>query len=285
MKKVCLPQHMYRRIALSLVVPALLGGIDDRLQAAPMSATEQRVLLDDYCAECHNLDDFAGGLAFDLLNPERLHEDPEIWEKVIRKLQARLMPPSGQARPEAEHIEAFATSLAGALDALALAAPNPGAPLLHRLNRSEYSNAIRDLLALPVDATELLPADDSSAGFDNIANVLSVSPALMQAYVSAAAKISRIAIGDLTISAGTSTYRPPAGVPQDVHREGLPLGTRGGLAVEHVFPLDADYELEVRRSGRNNFILPPTGLSEAIEVVIDGERVRVLAADAPGRFT
>ena len=127
--------------------------------------------------------------------------------------------------------------------------PNPGAPALHRLNRSEYANAIRDLLALPVDPATLLPADDSSEGFDNMASVLGVSPALMQAYVSAAAKISRLAVGDPTTTASMTTYPAPRGISQTGHREGLPLGTRGGILVQHVFPLDAEYELRVARGG------------------------------------
>src|SRR5207253_5796254 len=134
-------------------------------------------------------------------------------------------------------------------DASAAAKPDPGAPALHRLNRTEYANAVRDLLDLPVDAASLLPGDDSSDGFDNIANVLSVSPALMQAYVSAAAKISRLALGDPTITSEISTYTAPRGFAQADNREGLPAGTRGGFVVDHIFPLDAEYEFRVARTG------------------------------------
>src|SRR4029077_3517117 len=136
-----------------------------------------------------------------------------------------------------------------ALDRAAAISPNPGAPVLHRLNRTEYANAVRDVLDLPVDAAALLPGDDSSDGFDNIANVLGVSPALMQAYVSAAAKISRLAVGDLTISPAIDTYLAPRGLSQADHLEGQPLGTRGGFLVRHVFPLDAEYDLRIGRSG------------------------------------
>ena len=141
---------------------------------------------------------------------------------------------------------------------------------------------MRDLLDLPIDATALLPGDDSSEGFDNLASVLSVSPALMQAYVSAAAKISRLAVGDPTISADLTTYLAPRGMSQAQHREGLPLGTRGGIVVQHVFPLDAEYEFRVGRAGGGLFGLPPVGTDDSVEITLNGERVRVLGRDARG---
>jgi hypothetical protein len=144
------------------------------------------------------------------------------------------------------------------------------------LNRAEYGNAVRDLLDLPIDATALLPGDDASEGFDNMASTLSVSPALMQAYVNAAAKISRLAIGDPTISAELTTYQPPRGMSQAGNREGLPLGTRGGLVVTHVFPLDAEYEFRIGRAGGGLFGLQPVGAADPVEVTLNGERLRVL---------
>ncbi len=140
------------------------------------------------------------------------------------------------------------TWLETTLDGAALAAPNPGAPSLHRLNRVEYANAVRDLLDLKIDPTALLPGDDSSEGFDNIANALAVSPALLAAYVTAASKISRLAVGDPGASPGITTYRAPRGLDQGVHLDGQPLGTRGGMLVHHVFPLDAEYEIRVARA-------------------------------------
>ena len=172
------------------------------------------------------------------------------WEKVVRKLRTGMMPPAGAPRPERATLDGFAAAVEAALDRAAAAAPNPGAPALHRLNRTEYANAVRDLLDLPIDAAALLPADDSSDGFDNIASVLSVSPALMQGYVSAAVKISRLAVGDPTHQRrhhDLSARR--AGLSQDEHIEGLPLGTRGGILVQHIFPLDAEYEFSVGRAG------------------------------------
>jgi hypothetical protein len=185
------------------------------------------------------------------------------------------MPPPGEARPAKRELDALAMWLESALDAAAHAAPNPGAPVLHRLNRAEYANAVRDLLDVPVDAAALLPGDDSSGGFDNIANALSVSPALLQSYVGAAARISRLAVGDAEASSSITTFRPPRGLQQGAHLNGQPLGTRGGMTVRHVFPLDADYEIRVGRTG-SGFGLESVGGDEDIEITIDGARAALL---------
>jgi hypothetical protein len=222
-----------------------------------------------------------GGLALDGVAVARAAQDAQVWEKVVRKVRTGMMPPANAPRPDRATLDGLATTLETTIDRAAAASPNPGAPALHRLNRAEYTNAIRDLLALPVDATALLPGDDSSEGFDNMASVLSVSPALMQAYVSAAAKISRLAVGDPTTSAELTTYLPPRNVSQAVHREGLPLGTRGGLTVTHVFPLDAEYEFRIGRAGAGLFGLPPVGVDDEVELTIDGERVQVIGRTPP----
>ncbi len=236
--------------------------------------------IDRYCADCHNAAERAGGLSFDGLRGEPLAARPGVWEHVVRKLEAGLMPPPDQPRPDSKRIDDTLAYLTRTLDEAAEAHPQPGAPVLHRHNRVEYANAVRDLLDLPVDATALLPGDDASAGFDNIASALSVSPALMQAYVSAAAKISRLAIGDPTTSSGITTYTVPRDVAQDAHVDGLPLGTRGGLLVEHAFPLDAEYEIVVRRAG-SGFGLPAVGAGEAAEITLNGERIALLEGNAP----
>ncbi len=162
------------------------------------------------------------------------------------------MPPPGEPRPDASALDSLVAGLELALDETAAANPNPGAPVLHRMNRAEYANAVRDLLDLSLDTSGLFPADDSSNGFDNVASVLGVSPALMQAWVNTAAKVSRLAIGDLTASAVITNYQPE--FPQSQHIEGLPLGTRGGARVEHIFPLDAECEIAIRRGGRHLFL-------------------------------
>jgi hypothetical protein len=222
----------------------------------------------------------AGGLQIDQLDLGRVERDSPAWEKVVRKLRTGMMPPSGAPRPDRDSLDRLASRIESALDRAAAARPTPGAPSLHRLNRAEYANAVRDLLDLPIDATTLLPGDDSSEGFDNIASVLSVSPALMQAYVTAAASISRLAVGDMTTSAGLTTYSAPRGLSQAEHREGMPLGTRGGLLVEHVFPLDAEYELRIGRAGAG-FGLAAVGGDEAVEITLNGERLRLLDRTVP----
>jgi len=266
-------------------------------QAASAQASAAQGVIDRYCVTCHNQRAKIGGLALDVLDLAAAGREPqpgapaarterggvEIWEKVVRKVRTGMMPPSGAPRPDRAALDAFAASIETAIDGAAATAPNPGAPALHRLNRAEYGNAVRDLLDLPIDAAKLLPGDDSSGeGFDNMAGTLSVSPALMQAYVTAAARISRLAIGDPTISAEVVTYSPPRGMSQAGHREGMPLGTRGGLTVQHVFPLDAEYEFRIGRAGGGLFGLAPVGTTDPVEVTLNGERVRVLDGNARG---
>jgi hypothetical protein len=248
--------------------------------AAQAALPAPRATLDKYCVTCHNTRVKAGGLLLDQLDVDRPDRQAESWEKVVRKLRTGMMPPAGAPRPDRATLDRLAAGVETALDRAAALAPNPGAPALHRLNRVEYANAVRDLLDLPIDATTMLPGDDSSDGFDNIANVLSVSPALMQAYVSAAAKISRLAVGDSTITSAVATYTPPRGLSQAETRETLSSGTRGGFVVEHIFPLDAEYEFRVARSGAG-FGLPAVGTDEPVEITIDGARLLLIGRDAP----
>jgi len=243
----------------------------------------EKTVIDRYCATCHNQRTRAGNLALDTLDVSAAGREPQTWEKVVRKLRTGMMPPSGAPRPDRATLDGLAASIETTIDRAARTAPNPGAPALHRLNRAEYGNAVRDLLDLPIDAARLLPADDSSGeGFDNMASTLSVSPALMQAYVTAAARISRLAVGDPTISAELTTYAPPRGMSQAGHREGMPLGTRGGITVQHVFPLDAEYEFRIGRAGGGLFGLQPVGGGDPVEVTLNGERVRVLDGTTRG---
>jgi mono/diheme cytochrome c family protein len=270
--------------AAVLLVFVGLTRVETQTQSASIQppANPAQATIDRYCATCHNPRVKSGGLVLDALPVANAAHDPQTWEKVIRKLRTGMMPPSGAPRPDRATLDGLAATVESALDRAAAAAPNPGDPGLHRLNRTEYGNAVRDLLDLPIDAAKLLPGDDSSEGFDNQATVLSVSPALMQAYVTAAAKVSRLAVGDPTISADLTTYTAPRGLSQAEHREGLPLGTRGGLLVRHVFPLDAEYEFRIGRAGGGLFGLPPVGTDDSVEVTLDGERVRVLGREARG---
>jgi len=228
--------------------------------------SQEQALLSTYCVTCHNERLKTGGLILEKLNPTEAADSAETWEKVIRKVRAGMMPPAGAPRPDRATLDAFAANLEAQLDRASAAHPNPGATALHRLNRNEYGNAIRDLLALDVDVTTLLPADDSAEGFDNVADVLGVSPSLMDRYVAAAAKISRLAVGDPAIGATTSTYRTSS-ISED-----LPLGASGGLAFRHYFPLDGVYSFKARGGGG----IPYDNRTSKIEVTVDGEAVSLV---------
>jgi len=230
------------------------------------SPSPERALLNQYCVSCHNNQAKTGGLALDVLDVAQPGEHAEVWEKVVRKLRAGMMPPSGLPRPERAKLDALASKLEGDLDRAAAAHPNPGVTALHRLNRTEYANAIRDLLGLEVDAATLLPADDSAEGFDNVADVLRVSPSLMDRYVAAAAKISRLAVGDPSIEPNTITYRSNSVASE------LPLGTYGGFVVRHNFPLDGIYGFKVRGGGG----VPYDNRVVKIEVTVNGEPVQTV---------
>ena len=261
-------------------------GLAGRQQAAPApaparpAATPDPAFVKQYCLGCHNSRANAGGLALDTLNPLNVAGHAEAWEKVVRKLRTGAMPPDGAPKPAAAARQTFTTALETALDAAAARRLDPGAPALHRLNRTEYSNAIRDLLALDVDVSAVLPPDDSTAGFDNIADVLGVSPALIEGYVAAATKISRLAVGDPSIGLDRVVYRVPGDLSQDEQLEGLPIGTRGGIVVRHTFPLDAEYDIQVGQAGGGARLggAPPAGgggRGEGPYVAIDGVRVQV----------
>jgi len=231
---------------------------------------EDTALLKQYCLTCHNERAKTGGLVLDT-ELSKLAADRERWEKVVRKVRTGMMPPSGAPRPARERLDAFAASMEARLDAVADPKASLDTPALHRLNRTEYANAIRDLLGLDVDVSPLLPADGSSEGFDNIADALSVSPALIQGYVSAAMKISRLAVGDRTLAPAQIVYAAPPALAQDRHQEGLPLGTRGGMLVHHTFPLNAEYEFTIGGGGPGGG--GPGG--GGADVTIDGAQVTV----------
>jgi len=236
--------------------------------AAPLPPADAG-LVKQYCATCHNERTKVAGLVLDPAGLDHVGTDPEIWEKVVRKIRTGMMPPSGMPRPERTLLDAFAAGLEARLDRANPPGAHPDAPALHRLNRTEYGNAIRDLLAIDVDVKALLPSDDSNEGFDNIAEALTVSPSLVQGYVGAAMKISRLAVGDRFAAPSQITYSAPGRQTHDKHIEGLPLGTRGGLLVNHLFPLDAEYEFAVGGAG------PGGGGGSALDVTLDGEPIPV----------
>ena len=255
------------------------------LGAGPVSAQEtvaaQRSLLNKYCVTCHSDPLRTGGLSLQSLDLGNIPQGAETWEKVIRKLRVGAMPPQGMPRPDKAAVNGSASFLEEALDRAYTANPNPGRATMHRLNRAEYANAIRDLLALDVDATGLLPPDDESDGFDNIADVLKVSPSLMERYLSASWNISRQAIGDSRIVPTTATYRVRPDLSQDQHIDGLPLGTRGGILVQHTFPLDGEYVIKLRM-WRNTFDLM-RGMEDPHEVEINLDGARIGSVTVGGR--
>src|SRR4051812_12308940 len=264
------PGQTNRPTPASRPAPRPVAAVAPRTGPAPDAA-----FLNQYCATCHNTRLKSGGLAFDTLDLGHPETDAGAWEKAVRKLRTGMMPPDGAPKPTAATREAFTSSLEASLDRAAALRLDPGAPALHRLNRAEYANVIRDLLSLDIDATTLLPPDDAAAGFDNIADVLGVSPALIDGYAAAATKISRLAVGDPAVDLDRVTYRVAGDVSQDSHVEGLPLGTRGGLIVHHTFPLDAEYDLQVTQAGGNQLGAPRGGgpRVEDLDVAIDGTRV------------
>jgi len=207
-------------------------------------------LLETWCNECHNFDDQAGGVAFDIMSQDTLAADAETWELAIRKLRTGLMPPAGKERPERAVLDGFVRQLETRLDSELSANPNPGTEGATRLNRAEYTNAVRDLLAYDAAAiVAMLPPDEAAdGGFDNMADVLSVSPTLVDAWIGAAMRISREAVGDRSMIPTQVKYPGPGGA-QTQHVDGLPLGTRGGMLVTHNFPLDAEYEIRVQAGG------------------------------------
>src|SRR5262245_43779914 len=247
-------------------------------QAKPQTSdvAAQRALIDQYCVTCHNEKAKTANLLLDQLDLAQLGSHAEIGEKIVRKLRAGMMPPTGARRPDPATMESLIKWMEAELDRSAVTyIPAPG---LHRLNRTEYGNAIRDVLGLEVDATKFLPSDDSTRGFDNIAGALTMSPALMEAYLSAAGKISRLAIGD--ISAPTqAVFEAPADTAQNHYVEGLPFGTRGGMLIKYEFPADGEYTFKVK--GVTGYFQAVLGQikGEQLEVTVDGERVRLFDWD------
>ena len=258
-------------IPQSLIAIAAFATVTGEAQTPRAAERPQGELLSQYCVTCHNPRLNTGGLSLDPADLAKVEARAEVWEKVVRKLRTGMMPPAGALRPSPEVLQTFTSRLEAQLDGAAR--PDPGAPALHRLNRAEYSNVIRDLLALEIDATTLLPPDDAAAGFDNIADVLVISPALIEGYATAAAKISRLAVGDPAIGLDRVTYRPPGDLSQDAHVDGLPLGTRGGMMVRHTFPLNAEYDLQIGPGRTGGIGAVVSTRAEDLDVTIDGVRI------------
>ena len=206
-----------------------------------LSAAAQSELVATYCANCHSERAKAGGLSLAGFDAMRATERAEVVEKMIRKLRAGMMPPAGAKRPDAGTLAALTEALEARMDEFAAVNPNPGFRPSQRLNRAEYARAIKDLLGLDVDVTAYLPADTISHGFDNVADSQRLSPTLLEGYLRAASQLSRLAVGDRKATASSTTFKTSRTASQHRHVEGTPLGTRGGMAVSHVFPADGNY--------------------------------------------
>ena len=271
--------------AMVLVASGHLLAAGPRPQApAVHAAATEPALLERYCVTCHNDNLRTAGFSLESLDLGNIGADAEAWEKVVLKLRAGMMPPAGRSRPDRETYDRLASFLETDLDRAAAASPDPGhSDALRRLNATEYGNAIRDLLALEVDVTDLLPADDSSAGFDNV-GLGGLDPGRMERYLSAAQKVSRLAMGAPVRSPVADTFIVPSDLNQEVHVEGLPFGTRGGSAVRYNFPVDAEYEIraELGKSWNSNRI---GGLRKPHDVVftLDGEPLKVLTVEPVSR--
>ena len=237
---------------------------------------QYRELVDRYCLDCHNAADATGGLQLETRDLANVGADAETWEHVIVKLRGSAMPPVGEPRPDDETYHGFREWLEDELDRAGAENPNPGRPGLYRLNRSEYKAAIGDLLDMDIDVEALLAPDDSVYGFDNIADVLGVSPALLEGYLAAADRISAIAVGDPEFPPEERRYQVSQRFSQDQHIEGLPYGTRGGILIEHNFPLDGIYEINT--AFLTNSVDGIRGLQfpHQVEISIDGERSKMV---------
>ena len=278
-------------LVLVVVAVGLVSVFPERVsarQTQPVSAPPAtRELLDQYCIGCHNERLQTAGLALDAVDATRPEADPELWERVIAKLRARSMPPPRRPRPDAAIYDLVAGRLESALDQAWAAAPNPGrGSAVHRLNRTEYCNAIRDLFALDIDVTALLPGDETADGsFDNFADVLTISRAHLDRYLSVARQVTRLAVGLPSVSPGFETFEIPLHVVQDGRQdEALPLGSRGGLAISYNFPVDGEYVIKVRLRRQYQAYIMGMGWPQQLDVRLDGrllERLRV-GGDAPG---
>jgi hypothetical protein len=261
-------------VCLPLLVATAISGAPAR---PPQDVASSRAVIDQYCIGCHNDKAKTAGLALNTLDVSRPGEAPEVWEKVVRKLRGRMMPPPGRPRPDEHTYDLLVSDLERSLDRGAAANPNPGrSETFRRLNRTEYQNAIRDLLALDVDVAALLPKDDANYGFDNV-SVGGLSPTLLERYLAAAQKISRLAMGSPVRTPGANVVLMPPDLTQEDHFDGLPFGTRGGTNVHYTFPVDAEYEIQIRlMRDRNENI---EGLTEPhqMELTLDGERVEVFS--------
>jgi mono/diheme cytochrome c family protein len=268
-------------------MPVLLmsvGSLSAQEQAPRPAVTVDSTIpgvVNKYCITCHDSDEKKGGLDFGSINLEDVTKNPDTWEKVVRRLRGRQMPPAGKQRPPESTFDALVTGLSSVLDSAAAAHPNPGrTDTFRRLNRTEYQNAIRDLLGVEIDAAALLPKDEAGHGFDNV-TVGDLSPTLLDRYITAAQKISRLAVGSPLRSQGGDTFRTRPDLTQEGQVEGLPVGTRGGLLIPYTFPLEGEYEIQIRLTRDRNEEIEGLNEPHELEVLLDRERVKLFTVTPP----
>jgi mono/diheme cytochrome c family protein len=270
--------------ALGLMAAGGLGFTLDARQtpAHPLASTSGLFsFVDEYCLSCHDEDNKKGDLVLEAFAGQDVARNPAVWEKVVRKLRARQMPPVGKDRPDDPVYDTVVRYLESSLDRAAAARPNPGrTAAIRRLTRTEYHNAVRDLLALDIDVSALLPADDSSYGFDNV-TVGDLSPTLLDRYISAAEKISRLAVGRPSRSPGGESIRVPPDLTQEGHLDGLPIGTRGGAVLPYTFPLDGEYEIQIRLTRDRDEHVEGLTDTHDVELLLDKARVQVFTVKPP----
>jgi len=264
-------KHLTIILVIALAGAARAGQPVASPALTPPRAAETAAVVNQYCVTCHNERLMTANFAIDHLNPEKVQQDPAMWEKVVRKLRTGTMPPPGSPRPAPEVYNATAAWLESELDRTAVS--NPGRPALRRLNRAEYGNAIRDLLDLSVDVESLLLPDDAAFGFDNIGDLLDVSPSLLERYLTAADRVSALAVGDFSTAAGAQTFSARGDQSQNIDREGMPLGTVGGLRANFTFPLSGEYEFRVALLRNNLEGIRGLEHPHQLEISVDGERI------------
>jgi hypothetical protein len=232
-----------------------------------------------YCVDCHNQYDYTANIAFDTMTPDSVVQKPEVFERAVRKLRAHMMPPPGSPQPDGKTVDSLVAWLETSLDDAGTAHPNPGHVALHRLNRTEYANAVEDLFGLEIDAKALLPKDDESDGFDNVAAVLKVSPSFLDQYIAAARTVATLAVGDANAKMDSRVFYAAPNTNQNYHVEGMPLGTRGGMLVDHYFPADGDYEISLGGLARARY---EEGLEYRHRLIVAIDDVKVFENEIGG---
>jgi mono/diheme cytochrome c family protein len=276
--RVCVVAASFWAASVLWTVPQAAGPRAARVPQQPAAShppADYRAVLDKYCVTCHNERTKTAGLMLDKADVANVPGGADVWEKVVRKVRVGMMPPQGAPRPDQETAHALVSFLTTELDRAALARPNPGRGLIHRLNRVEYANAVRDLFSLEVDTSSMLPPDDAAYGFDNIADALGVSPVLLERYLTAADKITSLAVGDPETQTAGQTFRIRQDASQDTHIEGLPIGTVGGILARTTLPLDGEYAFSIRLFRTNLGVVRGLEYEHQLEFTVDGERVHL----------